>query len=266
MSANFHTHTLLCDGSSTPEEVACAAIQKGFSAIGFSGHGYTDFDLSYCIKNMDEYIREIDRLKEKYKNQIQIYLGVEEDFFSPIKRSDFDYIIGSAHYILKDGRYYPVDLSTEGFDRCLEVFGGNYLALAEAYYRPFCDYIKSRKPDIIGHFDLITKYDEKNQLMLLSDKKYNLIAEKYISNAAEADCIFEVNTGAISRGLRTSPYPSENLLYVLKRLGCKIILSSDSHAADTLDFGFEETKKYLRDIGFRYAYTLYNNEFIKEDL
>ena len=67
MIANFHTHTSFCDGKNTPEEIIKAAINKGFSAIGFSGHGYTDFDLRYCMKNTDEYIKEITQLKEKYK-------------------------------------------------------------------------------------------------------------------------------------------------------------------------------------------------------
>ena len=69
MIANFHTHTSFCDGKNTPEEIIKAAINKGFSAIGFSGHGYTDFDLRYCMKNTYEYIKEITRLKEKYKKE-----------------------------------------------------------------------------------------------------------------------------------------------------------------------------------------------------
>ena len=79
MPANFHTHTLFCDGKSTPEEVVLAAIEKGFSAIGFSGHGYTPFDTSYCMNDTAGYVAEVKHLKEKYKNAIQVYLGVEED-------------------------------------------------------------------------------------------------------------------------------------------------------------------------------------------
>ena len=66
MLANFHTHSTFCDGKNTVEEVALAAIEKGFCAIGFSGHGYTDYDLRYCMKNTDGYIAEIKNLKEKY--------------------------------------------------------------------------------------------------------------------------------------------------------------------------------------------------------
>ena len=263
MLANFHTHTTFCDGKNSAEEVVLSAIEKGFSAIGFSGHGYTDFDLSYCIKDEQEYIAEIKRLQEKYKKDIQVYLGIEEDAFCPLDRSKFDYIIGSSHYVIVDGKHYAVDSGYEGFKKCLELFNYDALAMAESYYSRFCEYIQTRKPDIIGHFDLITKYDELDTSLFLENPAYHKIAEKYIAEAAKSGCIFEVNTGAISRGVRTSPYPYENLLYVLKKADAKLILSADSHQKDTLDFKFEETKKYLREIGFTQLMTLYHGEFVQ---
>ena len=89
MLSNFHTHTSFCDGENTPEEVVLSAIEKGFSSIGFSSHGYTEFDLRYCLKDTKGYITEINRLKEKYRNKIEIYLGVEEDAFYHILLSNF---------------------------------------------------------------------------------------------------------------------------------------------------------------------------------
>ena len=264
MLANFHTHTVFCDGNNTAEEVVKSAIEKGFSAIGFSGHGYTPFDLRYCMKNTEGYIAEIKWLKEEYKNKIQIYLGIEEDAFCLVNRADFDYIIGSSHYFNIGDKYYPIDSNYDYFKECLRAYGGDIYTLANDYYSRFCDYINKRKPDIIGHFDLITKFDELDKSLFLMDKGYNEIAERYLKEALKADVLFEVNTGAISRGYRTTPYPNENLLYLLKKEGGRVILSSDSHSADTLDFAFVEAKKLLKDIGFQYVYTLYNNEFVKD--
>ncbi len=263
MLANFHTHSVFCDGKNTPEEIVLAAIEKGFSAIGFSGHGYTPFDLTYCMKDTDGYTQEINRLKEKYKGKIQICLGVEEDAFSPVDRQKFDYVIGSSHYLYSDGKYLTVDSSPAQFGECLEAFSGDPEHLAEAYYGAFCDYIQKRKPDIIGHFDLITKFDELGDSLFLKNPKYNAIAERAAVEAAKSGCIFEVNTGAITRGLRSSAYPAENILFVLKKEDARIILSSDSHEIAALDAYFEETKRYLYDIGFRHTYTLWNGEFVK---
>ena len=105
MIANFHTHSSFCDGKNTPEEIILAAIDKGFYAIGFSGHGYTEFDLRYCLKDTNGYMLEIDRLKKKYAKNIQIFLGIEEDAFSPVERNNFDYIIGSSHYFFIRDQY-----------------------------------------------------------------------------------------------------------------------------------------------------------------
>lgn len=266
MISNFHTHTVFCDGNNTPEEVVLSAIEKGLSAIGFSGHGYIDFDLTYCMKDCGGYKAEINRLKEKYKKDIEIYLGIEEDVVYPSNRTEFDYIIGSSHYFHINDSYYPIDSDYEGFQKCLEAFDYDIIRLSEEYYKTFCDYINSRKPDIIGHFDLITKFDEMDSPLLLNNSEYNKIAERYITEAAKSGCIFEVNTGAISRGYRTSVYPNENLLYTLKKLGARLILSSDSHDKSTLDFGFEEAKKQLKDIGFTHLFTLQRGEFVKYDI
>ncbi len=263
MLANFHTHTTFCDGSNTPEEIVLSAIQKRFSAIGFSGHGNTPFDLRYCMKDTDAYVQEIRRLQKKYKNDIQIYLGVEEDAFSLVNREEFDYIIGSSHYFCVGNTYYSVDSGYDYLKKYLEVFEHDIPRLAETYYRTFCDYIHRRKPDIIGHFDLISKYEETEAPLFLNNSEYNKIAEKYVAEAAKSGCLFEVNTGAMARGLRTTPYPAANLLHVLKKLDARVILSSDSHSADTLDFGFDEAKQYLRDVGFSHLFTLYNGEFSK---
>jgi histidinol-phosphatase (PHP family) len=266
MLSNLHTHSTFCDGRNTPEEIVLSALEKGFSSIGFSGHSHTPFDLRYCMKNTDGYIREIERLKKKYNKDIQIYLGAEEDAFVTVDRKAFDYIIGSSHYFFMNGEYFPIDSNYDYFKRCLEIFDHNVIRLANSYYTNFCGYIKSRKPDIIGHFDWITKFDEMDTSLFLKNAEYNRIAEKFVAEAAEANCIFEVNTGAISRGYRTSPYPNENLLYILKKLDAKITLSSDSHSIETLNFAFDEMKKRLFEIGFRYYYILYDGEFVKQGL
>ena len=264
--ANYHTHTVFCDGKNTPEEVVLAALEKGFCALGFSGHVTTPYDLTYCMKDTEGYIQEIVRLKEKYKDKIQIYLGTEEDIYSLIDRKRYDYIIGSMHYIHKDGKFYSIDSGTEDINKCYEIFDNDVLKFAEAYFCEFVDYINKRKPDIVGHFDLITKYDEQNEPIFLNNEEYFKIAEKYLKIAAGVDTVFEVNTGAVAKGIRKTPYLGERLLRVLKKADAKIIISSDSHKAETLDFGFEDVKYMLKDLGFDGTYVLYNGKFQKRAL
>ena len=263
---SYHIHSTFSDGVNTPEEIVRAAIEKGMLAIGFSDHGYTNFDLRYCMKDTAGYRAEIIRLKEMYKNDIQIYLGIEEDAFQSAERSQFDYIIGSYHYFCKDNQYYPIDSNYDYFKECLKVFQHDIVTMTETYYTTFCEYIARRKPDVIGHFDLITKFDELDTSLFLDNKKYCEIAEKYVNIAAQSGCLFEVNTGAIARGLRTATYPSEHLLHHLRKADAKLVLASDSHAIETMNFQFDETRKYLRDIGFAYAYAFLNGKWERYEL
>lgn len=266
MLCNIHTHSVFCDGENTPEELVLTALNKGFSTIGFSSHAFTDFGEPFGIDDIDGYLKEINRLKLKYNKDIQIYLGIEEDALSPIvNRNNFDFIIGSHHYIKTDDKILPIDLSYADFKMCASLFN-NVTDFAENYYKTFCEYIKKYKPQIIAHFDLITKFDEQDNGFLLNNKGYNKVAESYLKSVINTDCLFEVNTGAIARGYRTSPYPAENLLYLIFKEGGRVIISSDCHEASKLDFYFEETKQLLKDIGFKDTYILYNDKFIKQEL
>ncbi len=266
MLSNFHTHTQFCDGKSSAEEMVISAINAGFTSIGFSGHGYTDFDLSYCMKDTDGYIKEIKRLRDKYGSDIQVYVGVEEDAFCLVDRSRFDYLLGSSHYLKIQDKYYPIDLSYNGLKLGIEALDSNIEAVAESYYSKFTDYIKNRKPDIVGHLDLLTKYDEKSGYPFLNNSGYNRIAEKYTEQIADLGCIVEINTGAIARGHRTTPYPAENLLHILKKHGADIIISSDCHNASDIACSFTEVRYMLKDIGFKHVMTLYDGKFVKDML
>lgn len=263
--SNFHTHTTYCDGKSTPEEVVLSAVEKGFRAIGFSGHSGPGF-CTYKIRDLSAYKNEINALKKKYKNEIEIYLGVEEEALSYLNREEFDYIIGASHYVEKNGEYYPVDSNIEKFNKCIEVFGGDYLKFSEAYFERYLTYLKIRKPDIIAHFDLVTKFDEKNSIALGKDPKYREIAMKYLKEAVNVGSVFEMNTGAISRGYRKTPYPSLELLYELKKSDSKIMINSDSHHRGTIAESFELCEDILKDTGFQFIYTIKKGEFVKVPL
>ncbi len=266
MLTNYHTHTSFCDGKNTAEEMVLSAINQKFDALGFSAHAYSDFATDYCTTDTDAYIKEINRLKAKYQDNLQIYLGLEVDAHAPVKHDRLDYVIGSSHHILKDGKYYSVDESPEGLIECINAFDGDYLKFCEHYYRYFCSFLNTYKPDIIGHFDLITKFDEINESKLLKNSEYQKISQFYLEKAINNNLIFEINTGAISRGYRSSPYPSIDLLKVLKNNGSKIMLSSDSHSIDTLSSSFDDTTQLLKSLGFKTQWILFDNKFTEVDL
>lgn len=110
----------------------------------------------------------------------------------------------------------------------------------------------TKKPqcDIIGHFDLLTKFNENHDIFDEKSDKYLSAAEEAVNTLAKNDVLFEVNTGAISRGYRTTPYPSPEIMKMIKSAGGKVTFSSDCHKADNLLYGFDNALSYIKSFGF----------------
>ena len=250
---DLHIHTNFCDGKDTPEEMVRAALDLNLETLGFSIHGNSFFDGSYVItkEGMDTYKSEIYRLKEKYRDKIEILCGVEMDYHSDeVKAEDFDYSIGSVHYVKCGDTKLSIDASEESFKNAAETFfNGDYVAFANSYFKCVGDVINKTKADIIGHFDLISKFNEKNRLFNGDDERYVNAGFEAIDTLIKTGKPFEINTGAISRGYRTAPYPSDTFLRRIAELGGKVILSSDSHSASSLCCRFEEAERMARDLG-----------------
>lgn len=249
---DFHVHTVFSDGKNTPAEVVESAVQKGIKRLGFSDHSYTYFDESYCMKKdaVSEYKSEIASLKEKYEGIIDIYCGVEQDYYSDEPTEGFDYVIGSVHYVKIEGDFIPIDESPEILiDAAQKYFNGDIYSLVECYYDTVSDVLNKINADIIGHLDLITKFNENNALFDMNCERYLNSAKKAVDCLLKANKTFEINTGAISRGYRSSAYPSDNILkYIIENAG-KLVLSSDSHNRETLAFEFEKyNRKYKENI------------------
>ena len=239
---DYHVHTTFSDGKNTPEETVLAAIEKGLGAIGFSDHSYTFFDEIYCIKRdkIAEYKREIARLKEKYKDKIQILCGIEQDFYSAESAAGYDYAIGSVHYVKKGDNYLEIDESAEIFYKIAsDYFGGDYYAIAEEYFETISRFAERKEINIIGHFDLITKFNEQRKFFDENNPRYVSAWQKAADELVSAGKIFEINTGAMARGYKSAPYPADKIREYIKAKGGKFILSSDSHSAENLRFGFD---------------------------
>ena len=242
-NANLHTHTYYCDGKDSPEALVQRAIALGFRALGFSGHEYSSFDTDFCMSpvNTEKYRSEVLALKKKYSGQIDIYLGIERDYFGDGDDYPYDYVIGSLHYVKAGNTYLPVDYTEEITASNVEqYFGGDYRSYVESYYETVADVVEKTGADIVGHFDLITKFNEGSKYFDETAPWYQEAAINALRKAAQNKPIFEINTGAMVRGYRTKPYPADFLLAEIERLQCPVILSSDCHDLNDLNFHFAE--------------------------
>lgn len=231
---NYHTHSTFCDGSGTIAQMVEAAIERGFAAIGFSSH-------SDMVANFSAYKAEIRRLAVENAGRIRILCGVEAEFDTGFGRGDFDYVIGSTHYLTApDGVRFAFDHTPEILAAGIrDHFDGDAEAFVRAYFAQERKMAASYDCDILGHLDLVRKFNAKHPYFDESADWYRGELELTADVVAASGKLVEVNTGAISRGWIDDAYPSAEFRALLRARGVKFILSSDAHAPETLDCAFD---------------------------
>ncbi len=245
---DLHMHTVFSDGKNTPEEMVREAIRLGLDTVGISDHSHLD-PCGMTLEASAEYRKEIARLKEKYAGQIRVLCGLERDFLTD-DFTEYDYTIGSVHWLrMPDGHRISIDWTPEKLREGAEkYFGGDFYALAEAYDETEARVVEVTKCEIIGHFDLVTKFLEANPFFDTGHPRYVKAWRQAADALLETGKPFEVNFGAMSRGYRTGPYPSAEIREYLRAHGGKLLLSSDAHAKENIAYGFgtfEETENLM---------------------
>ena len=162
---SLHTHSLYDDGQDTLAHMAQNAEAAGLDALGFSGHSPLPFANDWAIDQscLADYLREVRSLQADFRGRFSLYCGLEWDSCSPLPEQKLDYLIGSVHYFpaLPGGTRFTVDGSAQLLAQCAQVqFGGDMAAQADCYYALVARLAEVPQVDIVGHFDLITKFDE----------------------------------------------------------------------------------------------------------
>ncbi len=252
---NLHTHTTFCDGRDTPEEMIKEAISRGFGSLGFSGHSFRQGSTVLKVDRSEDYKKEILRLKEAYRGVIDVFLGIEYEIFSDCTAEGYEYVIGSAHCFKTENGVRSFDRDLKGTLEFIdEVSGGDPMRFAREYYSLISDLPSYGRFDIIGHFDLITKNIEERRFLDVESKEYLDCALGAVHALKGRIPFFEVNTGAVARGYRTSPYPQLEILKELKDCGFGAVITSDCHDKRYLDAFFEESREILKEVGFSSRY------------
>ena len=253
VSQSLHNHTAFDDGRHSPAEMAAAAFDAGLSGLGLTAHSPMDGEF-WTVKpeRMAEYRAELARLRAAYAGRMGVWCGLEFDLTSDNKWLDgFDYVIASVHALETPRGLWALDDNRERSRRMIVIaFDGDADAAAEAYFRKVKEIACIDEADIVGHFDLITKFDEPEPLYDASSPRYRSAALDTMEALVKVGKIFEINTGAMSRGYRSSPYPAADLLRALHELGGRITITADAHSRENLTFAFDQAEAAARAAGF----------------
>jgi histidinol-phosphatase (PHP family) len=203
------------------------------------------------------YILTIQNLKNQFKNQINIYLGLETDFKLGILsntelRSVIDYSIGSIHYVdfLQNNKPWEIDGITSVFKTGLsEIFNNDIKAAVSRYFSLTREMLVFDKPDILGHLDKIKMHNLNYTFFDESELWYRNEIEKTIDCILQTDTITEINTRGIYKKQAADFYPSKWIIKLLADNGGKFAISSDAHHPSEISKGFDLVKSYLLSIG-----------------
>jgi len=268
---NYHTHSHYCDGSGELEEVIQYALSKGFKALGFSSHAPVEGeDWTMSGNGLHTYLQEVDELKEKYRDQLEIYKGLEIDFIPErgnasddyFKKLKLHYAVGSFHMFNEKGKLWAIDGPDDHFLHIKDqIFRGSMAAFSEAFYRQVKAMLKAGGFDILGHLDLIKKKNRDNRFFREDAPWYQNQIRKILEEIKSWGGIMEVNTGGISRNAIDTVYPSPWIINKAVKMGIPLCISSDSHQPEHLDFYFDETRQILKEAGAHTVMALLEGEW-----
>ena len=155
---DYHMHSKLSDGANTHEEMVLSAIDKGFDEIGFSDHFCIKYTVPWAVgtNGIAKLEDRVTQIKEKFEGRINVLFGIEVDYFPELekeigvvlKKFNFDYIIGSIHFL--DEWNYDTDKSRNS------EFANDYLY--QWYFGELQKAVKSGLFDYMAHPDLIKKH------------------------------------------------------------------------------------------------------------
>ena len=135
------------------------------------------------------------------------------------------------------------------------------MRFAKRYFETVANLPEKGELDIIGHFDLLTKNNERGKFIDTSSKEYLAMGLEAIHALKGKIDLFEVNTGAIARGYKSFPYPQMEFLKEFKRLGFGAVITSDCHDKNYIDCFFDEAEQLLTSAGFTSKFILSENGF-----
>lgn len=252
MLTDYHTHTYRCGHAvGTMDEYIEAAITRGIGEIGLTDHLYLYFadaadrnpEWAMPEESFDQHYREMLAAREKYRGRIAGRVSVEADFVAGheetlraiLSRYEFDYVLGSVHFM--DG--WMID-APEHAHRYREE------RIAEVYRRYFGNLEKAMR---LGLFDVIAHFDLPKKFGYVPEESIEEAVASALDVAKECDVALEISTAGLRKPIREI-YPSPYIVREMRKREIPIVLSSDCHAPAEVGMDYDRSIALARECGY----------------
>lgn len=236
MKTNYHTHHELCGHAmGNTEDYVLEAIKNGFEELGMSDHapneGVYDARVRMQVSEIDQYLNDIQNVKEKYKDDITVYSGFEVEYFDNHEeylkelKEKVDYLVLGQHYV--------------SFSRDLNGLMSGFGLHTKDQILLYRDYVVEGMKT--GYFDVIAHPDLYMHGYVDWDETTELVARDIIKTAKETNTILEFNANGFRRPMKESKkgmiyaYPNTEFYKLVKEYDCEVLISSDCHVPKQLN-------------------------------
>lgn len=245
---DFHTHTGFSDDCDVPaDKMIQGAVNAGIRTLAVTDHhdpGYPDPDFPFIL-NIDSYYPFMKNAQERYRDQIEILIGMEIGIMKGqydkaeeyINRYPFDIIIGSFH-CMRNNDMYRFDFSKADTGFLLrDFYEYMYECLSE-----FDNY------DIVGHFSIMDRYIGR----IYDYSPYSDVIDEILRLLVKNGKGLEINTSSFKYGT-DSWLPRESILKRYLELGGEILtFGSDAHSPEYYMYHFRDAVEFAKFLGFKY--------------
>ena len=257
---NYHSHCSFCDGRAPFEEFVKEAITQGFYSYGVSSHAPLPFPTRWTMEwgQMEAYLDEFNNLRQKYADEIELYVGLEIDYLNEESNPSvarftelpLDYRIGSVHLLYDAaGEVVDIDCSPAVFkERVDRHFNGDVLRVVRMYFDRLFRMVELGGFDVLGHADKMHYNASCYHPGLLDEPWYEALMKDYFSLVASRGYLVEINTKAYD-SLGTF-YPNSRYWELMKEYQIKVLVNSDAHYPERINAGRMEALRLLQAKGF----------------
>jgi len=247
---DYHTHTPLCHhAEGWPIDYARVAVERGLAELGFADHSPMPAEMEpfdqwrMALDDLPSYLDAVDAARAAFP-KLPIRIGLEVDYIAGHEAwieelatmADWDYLIGSVHYIAPGWAVDdPMHISRFETESVEEIW--------RLYFDAFEKCIRSKLFDFVGHLDLPKKFGHRPKGDL------RRFYDPIIAALAETGTAFEINTGGLRKPVGEC-YPGLDFLKLARAAGVSLLINSDAHAPEEVGAGFEAALALAKKAGY----------------
>lgn len=248
MKIDYHIHALSHGEyeytSEWLEKYIIRARELGIDELGFSEHDEFVNEIDYDI--LENVRKENLDIPIKLGLEVDYQLGLEKNIKELTSLKDFDYIIGSVHYINGWAFDHP-DYKHKFKENDIDIIYQSYFDIVD-------NAVKSDLFDVLGHIDLIKKWGDR-------PKKKDVInyIKPVLSNIKDANLVVELNSSGLRKEVQEI-YPQYEIIELMKEMDIEITFGSDAHHPSQIALDLDKLIFLAKKVGYKNIVTFTKRE------